>query len=320
MIKDGDSYKAFKDYYYQNCQNGIEPIVKSIFRYSKHYQKFVNARHTANAVEDMLCNNHETGLLTMTPVILKILDLRQENSLSDQEVSRMLMYMYSYAMRRTICKVPTNSLNGAFLTLLKDVYQNKSAESFEAVITSNSETPLTYAQRFPTDNEVVEYLKTNRLYKTGIDRIVLDKIEEFLNKDYTHNDRHSIEHIMPETIESHESLYDREDLSNEEKEKKDWAADLGEDWKDVYEKYTHTIGNLTLTGYNSEYQNYRFKYKLTMQKTAEDGKRYGYRYSPIHLTTSIADKEKWGASEIIERSKKLADIINQIWPYPKAKK
>ncbi|WP_419594391.1 GmrSD restriction endonuclease domain-containing protein [Thiolapillus sp.] len=34
-----------------------------------------------------------------------------------------------------------------------------------------------------------------------------------------------------------------------------WREELGDDWENVWETYRHTLGNLTLTGYNSEYAN-----------------------------------------------------------------
>ncbi len=46
----------------------------------------------------------------------------------------------------------------------------------------------------------------------------------------------TIEHIMPQNP----------NLSP------DWQQELGPDWKDVQNRNLHIIGNLTLTGYNSE--------------------------------------------------------------------
>ncbi len=312
-----DLYEVFKDYYYANSKNGIENEVQSIYQFSKYFHLFVSAEQTQDELINYLVKLRNTNLWSMTPVILKTLDLQNSEALSRSDAIRILKTLYSYGMRRTICQCPTNSLNGAFITLLKDLNMNRSANSFVKTITSTEGNPFTYAQRFPTDEEMVAHLKTSQFYMDKVHaRKILDLLEQYFNKDYAHNDKHSIEHVMPETIESHDSLFARSDLSDEIKEMKDWAKDLGEGWEETYSKYTHTIGNLTLTGYNSEYQNYRFKYKLDMQEDAEDGKKYGYRYSPINLTTSIAQKTKWGESEIIERSEYLATILTKIWPRP----
>lgn len=41
----------------------------------------------------------------------------------------------------------------------------------------------------------------------------------------------------------------------------EWQNTLGENWQDVQAQWIHTIGNLTLTGYNSEYSDKPFKEK-----------------------------------------------------------
>ncbi|OAQ02346.1 hypothetical protein A3O11_03630 [Ligilactobacillus aviarius] len=47
---------------------------------------------------------------------------------------------------------------------------------------------------------------------------------------------------------------------------KSWITELGNDYQKVHDKYLHSIGNLTLTGYNSQYSNRSFKEKQTMEK------------------------------------------------------
>ena len=107
----------------------------------------------------------------------------------------------------------------------------------------------------------------------------------------------------------HDELYARTDISTEMKEKLDWAVDLGADWEKTHTTYLNTLGNLTLTGFNAEYQNYRFTYKKTMQD--------GYDSSPIRITRStLASVSSWGEKEIIARSDMLAEIITDIWKYP----
>ena len=45
------------------------------------------------------------------------------------------------------------------------------------------------------------------------------------------------------------------------KENDDWKKELGKDFDYVYDKYLHTLGNLSLTGYNSELSDKSFKEK-----------------------------------------------------------
>lgn len=72
-----------------------------------------------------------------------------------------------------------------------------------------------------------------------------------------------------------------------------------------HERIVHTIGNLTLSGYNSELSNKVFEKKRT--KLAESG---------LSMNQEIAAHETWGAKEIAERGAALTEKIIAIWPGP----
>ncbi len=90
---------------------------------------------------------------------------------------------------------------------------------------------------------------------------------------------------------------------------KEWERDLGENFKAIHEKYLHTIGNLTLTGYNSEYSNKSFQEKQGMEG--------GFKDSPLKLNQSLKDLESFGEKEIEKRANNLMDWALKIWTYPK---
>jgi type III restriction enzyme len=56
---------------------------------------------------------------------------------------------------------------------------------------------------------------------------------------------YTIEHILPQN----------EALSAQ------WQTELGPEWSRVQQEWLHTLGNLTLTGYNSQYSDHPFEYK-----------------------------------------------------------
>ncbi|GAA7444828.1 hypothetical protein BD0143_15040 [Helicobacter pylori] len=89
----------------------------------------------------------------------------------------------------------------------------------------------------------------------------------------------------------------------------EWERDLLENFQAIHEKYLNTIGNLTLTGYNSEYSNKSFQEKRDMEK--------GFKQSPLKLNQSLKDLESFGEKEIEERASDLADRALKIWTYPK---
>ena len=98
----------------------------------------------------------------------------------------------------------------------------------------------------------------------------------------------------------------KEDLSEE------WQKELGRDWKEIQEKYLHTIGNLTLTGYNEKLSYLPFQTKRDMENGFDD--------SNIRLNGYLAKLKNWNESQIIKRASELRKEAQKIWPYPKVQK
>ena len=83
---------------------------------------------------------------------------------------------------------------------------------------------------------------------------------------------------------------------------------LGENWEQVHQKYLHTIGNLTLTGYNSELSNLSF-----LEKRDRDG---GFKSTSLQLNSEIAVLQHWNKDEIERRGRILAEEALKIWSVP----
>jgi len=94
----------------------------------------------------------------------------------------------------------------------------------------------------------------------------------------------------------------------------EWKQALGDDWETVQKEYLHTLGNLTLTGYNSEYQDKPFLVKRDMKD--KDGLPIGFRDSPIRLNRELATLETWNKDEILKRAGKVIELTISIWSYP----
>ena len=82
----------------------------------------------------------------------------------------------------------------------------------------------------------------------------------------------------------------------------------GENWEEIQKTYLHTLGNLTLTRYNSELSDKRFKEKRNM-----DG---GFADSPLRLNRGLSQLEVWNEQEIVNRGQKLAEQAILVWGYP----
>lgn len=154
------------------------------------------------------------------------------------------------------------------------------------------------SQRMPDDNEFSNSFVTKDIYNTKSKNklYLLERLENYNNKERVdvenliNNNELNIEHIMPQTLTAK------------------WKESLGPDYKEIYNRYLHTIGNLTLTGYNSKLSNKTFDEKKHMEN--------GFEQSKLTLNKYISTIDEWNEQEIKNRAKILLDLALQIWQYP----
>ena len=82
---------------------------------------------------------------------------------------------------------------------------------------------------------------------------------------------------------------------------------LGPDAEQVQSRYLHTLGNLTLTGYNSELSARPFAEKRDIKG--------GFMDSHLRLNADLAKLDVWNEQEIQARAAKLADLSAEVWPF-----
>ena len=146
---------------------------------------------------------------------------------------------------------------------------------------------------FPDDNFFKENLMTTDLYsriKGAGCKYLLYSLEK--NSEHPHElpsySVGTIEHIMPQTL--------NKDWKNYLEEKNDLVA---------HEIFLHTLGNLTLTAYNSSLSNSIF-----------EKKKKEYAKSNFFYTRSLKDITDWTSKQIQERAEKLAGEALKIWNLP----
>lgn len=234
-------------------------------------------------VVDGLVNLTERGINTGISAVKRKAAAKREKCVQQKkEVTAHIEPSESAQMATTPEKATT------ILDEIDAAYENYSInatnqlKSFKANLFS-----LTWAQRMPSDTEIKDTLKTLKIYSLSSSRTktILDKLENNRRKEYVPTSEYTIEHIMPQTLSD------------------DWKSDLGADANRIHETYVHTIGNLTLTGYNSEYQNKRFSDKVDC--TDKAGNAIGYRHTPIRISSYLTTVSKWGEAEILARAEML---------------
>ena len=221
------------------------------------------------------------------PMLMEVYqDFRQEQ-ITHEEFLAVLRMVEGYVFRRAICDIPTNSLRQTFATFMRQVKKDRYVESVKAGFLL-----LPSYRRYPSDDEFIRQIQIRNLYKFNRRSYWLRRFENHGRKERVPVQDYTIEHIMPQN----------EELSAP------WRSDLGDDWKRIHEQYLHTLGNLTLTGYNSEYSDRPFSEKRDMAG--------GFKESPLKLNQGLGACETWNEEAIRKRGEKLASAAAGIWPAP----
>ncbi len=281
-------YEAFKKY----VQNDTSPqavidVVADIHRYSGFYVNMVLHKESDPELLSAFKRISQLKVDVSYPFLLAVYGDYVEQILSQQDFHHILCLVENYVFRRAICGIPTNSLNKTFSNLYKSVRKDHYLESIQAIFLL-----LDSYKRFPTDAEFQNEMMTKDVYNFRNRNYLLDRLENSHRKEQVHVDDYTIEHVLPQNPE----------LSNE------WKTMLGADWKKVQEEYLHTLGNLTLTGYNSELSDRPFARKKSIEGGFDD--------SPIRLNEFLRKTDIWNAEQIQQRARKLARKASELWFAP----
>ncbi|WRG51748.1 DUF262 and DUF1524 domain-containing protein [Helicobacter pylori] len=277
-------YDAFKDYQ-QKEGIEIEDLLKDLQKYCGYFCRIVFKKEADKDLNKALSFLVDLEMDVIYPLLLELYSDYKDGVLSKQDFIPIIYLTESYIFRRAVCGLGTNSLNKVFPFVTKKINKDQYLESIKVHFGY-----LTEKQRFPNNDEFKEHFITIDFYHFQKREYFLERLENFEREERVYTHEYTTEHIMPQTL----------DL--------EWERDLGENFQAIHEKYLHTIGNLTLTGYNKEYNNKPFKEKRDMEK--------GFKQSPLRLNQSLRDLEVFDEKEIEKRANYLADWALKIWTYP----
>ncbi|GAA8643151.1 hypothetical protein HpBT327_13480 [Helicobacter pylori] len=277
-------YVAFKDYR-QKEGIGIEDLLKDLQKYCKYFCRIVFKKEADKDLNKALGFLVDLEMDVIYPLLLELYSDYSDKVLSEDDFRRSIALIESYICRRAVCGLGTNSLNKVFPSFTKHIQKDEYFKSLKAHFGS-----LTEKQRFPNNDEFKDLFITIDFYRFKKNRYFFERLENFDTGEPVNTQECTIEHIMPQKLTE------------------EWEKDLGENFQAIHDKYLNTIGNLTLTGYNSTYSNKSFKKKQGMEK--------GFKNSPLRLNQSLRGLESFGEEEIKKRANDLADLALKIWTYP----
>ncbi|WP_121043387.1 DUF262 and DUF1524 domain-containing protein [Helicobacter pylori] len=281
-------YEAFKNYQ-QEKGIEIEDLLKDLQKYCGYFCQIAFKKEEDKELNKALNLLVDLEMDVVYPLLLELYSDYKDGVLSKQDFIPIIALTESYICRRAVCGLPTNTLNKVFASFAKKIDKSQYLKSVEEHFGS-----LTGKQKFPNDDEFKELFIKIDFYHFDKREYFFERLENFNTKEPVNTEKCSTEHVMPQNLTL------------------EWERDLGENAQEIHEKYLHTIGNLTLTGYNSKYGDKSFQEKRDMDN--------GFKQSSLKLNQSLKNLEVFGEKEILDRASDLANLALKIWVSPKTLK
>ena len=283
IIKQNDVYYALKE---KVASNNAIDYLKELQKYSVYYQRLIYPElEPEEDLQKYFRRLNRIEVTTAYPLLLNFYGNYTGNKISKTDFVAILKILENYLIRRFVCNVPTNQLNKIFpavYPLLITKYQDSHTEGIKEILQGRG---------YPKDTDFYTRFKETKFYGAGDRQIKTKLILETLEENFAHKeavpfDNLSIEHVMPQTLSEW------------------WQHHIGEDWEETHELFQHTIGNLTLTAYNTEMSNDDFI-----------AKKKAYNESHLELNKYFAPLSSWRRAEIESRADALAKQALEIWGY-----
>lgn len=289
FIKFDTIYDVFKDYAENSEFSKQEELAEDIMMYGDLYTNITSEDKklplSQQALKPIFKEIRILRMEVVYPFLLKVYHDYSKGMITLDEFVRILKLTIAYVVRRTVCEIPTNSMNKTFTTLKNEIHPDDYLNSVEAAFFY-----LDTYKRFPDDKEFKECLCKRNMYSIRISNYMYVKMENEGNKETIPYEGYTIEHILPQNKNM----------------RKEWKDALGEHYEEIQAQYINNLGNLTLTKYNSEMGDKPFSEKLEV-----------YKESAMHMLNKyVVQQTTWNKETIEERASKLAECACKAWEYP----
>ena len=292
--------------YEKLIKKDLKLIVDDLSQKSKDYSVILNISDEDRLYKEDLLNLERVQGSPAYIMLLYILSNQKQLNLSDENIVSIVRYLVVFFVRRNITDIPnTRKLTKLFMDII-DAVKVMTGSSIVDVVKDNL-----MAVSAPDDLFIAKL--NGPLYEENYDacRFVLCALEEQFQSKEIHTDLWAkdksakyvwtIEHIFPEG-------------DNIPQEWVDMVAD-GDKMlaKSLQEEYVHTLGNLTITGYNSNLSNMSFDRKKN-RKSRDGSKDIGYR-NGLYLNADVVNQDEWKIANIKERTNRLVNEILKLFKW-----
>jgi hypothetical protein len=283
IIKQGDVYYALKESV--SSSNATE-YLSGLKKFSIYYQRLIYPELEPEVkLQKYFRRLNRIEVTTAYPLLLNFYSNYANGKITTDDFVTILKTLENYLIRRFVCNVPSNQLNKIFPIVYPQIISKHPGNIVEGFKT------ILQGKGYPKDNEFYLRFRETKFYGGGDRQIktklILETIEEsFAHKERVPFDNLTIEHIMPQTLSEW------------------WQNELGSEWEETHDLFLHTIGNLTLTAYNTELSNDGFP-----------AKKLTFEESHLELNKYFSEITHWSRNEIEQRAEKLSKQAIDLWGY-----
>jgi uncharacterized protein with ParB-like and HNH nuclease domain len=283
IIKQGDIYFSLKD---QVGKNDALEYLKDLCKFSRYYEVFLNPdRESDKDFMYWLDRLKRMDVATSYPFFLNCFNDYTSGKLTREELLEVFRIVDNYLIRRFVCNAPTNALAKVFPLLYSQAHTKNPLNFVDGVKKELQ------GRGYPKDREFLYSLESSKLYgsseRATKTKLILESIEDsFQHKEKIPYNELTIEHVMPQSLDE------------------GWKEKLGPDFEEMHELYLHSLGNLTLTGYNAELSNDIFS-----------DKRIRLIESHLEINKYFRDISDWLPIQMEARGKTLSNLALKIWSY-----
>ena len=284
VIKQGEIYFALKERADEKSPQQIVEYLQEITQFAEYYARLLTPSLEPSAnISHQMHRLNRIEVTTAYPFLLNIYNDHTAGTVSESEFAEILRILENFMVRRFVCGVPTYGLNKVFPALYAQITAHATlVDGLKEVLRTKN---------YPRDAEFRERFISSKLYAPGEriekTKIILERLEEsFEHLEPVPMASLQIEHVMPQTLTD------------------SWKAALGEEWETIHDLLLHTVGNLTLTGYNAPLSNDDYSRKRDILLT-----------SHLELNKYFSAVTEWNEQSIRQRAEVLADKALKVWSY-----
>lgn len=285
IANERDIYAEFKRYAARSGSPPLPELVADLHTAARRYARFAFGQEADEALATAFGRLREIGVNVCYPLLLDLYDRYEGGTIDRDDFVAIVRHLESYVLRRTVCGLSNAPLNRIFAAAPAAIPMDDPEVAFEQFLARRPR-----RQRYPDDGEFTWHLMNDEIYNYRHRWTLFANLENWGRKEREPISGYTIEHILPqgETVPAA------------------WREMLGEEWERIHRERKHTLGNLTLTGYNSEYSNRDFRTKRTTEK--------GFDESPLRLNADLRGLDRWDEDAIVSRGQRLARRACEIWP------